>query len=60
MFTVGKRYTLKFAEGDNTIERPSCVVVETEGTVVKFRQAQREFIVNTASVQFVSAEPEDI
>ena len=58
MFKVGSLYRIFMDDGDGTTERPNCRVEEVEGAVVKFSQAGREIIVNTASPKFIKAEPD--
>jgi hypothetical protein len=58
MFDIGKKYELHFEDSDGYHSLPNCVATEVKGVVVKFRQLDREFIVNTTSHAFIKADPQ--
>jgi hypothetical protein len=59
MLKVGESYTIKMWEDDENCgmitEHHGCKVVEVEGTLVKIRLVEKEQILNSASIAFVSA-----
>jgi hypothetical protein len=59
MFIAGKTYKIKVDEGEGIVEYFNCKVVRIDGAVVKFHNGRTEKIVNTASLRFISAEPQD-
>jgi hypothetical protein len=64
MFEVGKHYKIKmWADDDNNgiiTEYSGCRVLEVQMPVIKIRQTlMQDAIINTASVAFVSAVPEE-
>ena len=59
MFIVGKTYNIRIDEGSGIVDYYGYKVVKSEGSVVKFNDGKREKIINTASLRFIAAEPED-
>jgi hypothetical protein len=59
MFNAGATYTIKMWEdsGDGGIltDYPDCKIVEVDSPRIKYRQGEKEIILNTASLAFVSA-----
>ncbi|MDH3671609.1 MAG: hypothetical protein OES46_10645 [Gammaproteobacteria bacterium] len=59
MFNVGQTYRIRMIVGGDEQQMFKCQVIEVDGPVIKIRQGDDdEQIINTASSNFVSAEPE--
>ena len=61
MFEVGQVYSIGFVDHDyegklSVTWRPNCMAIEVKFPVVKFRQFDQEFIVNTSNPTFVGTE----
>ena len=64
MFEVGKSYTIKMWEDDDNsgiiTTYPRCRILEVQMPTIKIRQTVlADVIINTASIAFVSAVPEE-
>ncbi len=59
MFNVGQTYRIRMIVGGDEVQMFNCQVIEVDGPVIKIRQrGGDEQIINTASPNFISAEPE--
>ncbi len=58
MFNVGQTYRIRRIVAGDEQQLFNCQVIEVDGPVIKIRQGDDEQIINTASPNFVSAEPE--
>jgi len=58
MFNVGQTYRIRMIVGGDERHMFNCQVIEVDGPVIKIRQNGDEQIINTASPNFISAEPE--
>ncbi len=59
MFNVGQTYRIRMIVGGDEVQMFNCQVNEIDGPVIKIRhRGGDEQIINTASPNFISAEPE--
>lgn len=62
MFGIGSIWTIRTWEGDEdggmTTDHHGCEVLECSGSLLRVSQGGREWIINTASPAFASAEPQ--
>lgn len=62
MFAIGSIWIIRTWEGGEdggmTTDHPGCKVLEYTGSLLRVSQGGREWIINTASPVFASAEPQ--